>query len=234
MVTFVVDTEVRGHPGDLFPGSDWTGHVDLLDSEGRAVANVGSFLIRTQSHVLLVDLGLGPGGALLTNLAREGIAPADVDTVVFTHLHRDHVGWTGAFPRAKYLVDRLEWNHWCAHPGGVGPDPDRVLTPMAPDVAFLDELPAGIRAIPTPGHTPGHTCLLVTDPDTDDRLLILGDLLHTRAQLDRPDWRFRSDDNPDLAERQRIDILDRYRNGRTILAGGHFTGDVFGAAPPAR
>jgi glyoxylase-like metal-dependent hydrolase (beta-lactamase superfamily II) len=236
MVTFVADGEVRGQPGDFFPGSDWTGHADLLDGDGLVVANVGSFLVRTGSHVLLVDLGLGPGGRLLDNLAEHGVTPPDVDTVVFTHLHRDHVGWTGAFPRARYLVDQREWDYWCAHPGGVGPDPERVLTPMARSVGFLHDLPAGVEAVPTPGHTPGHTSLLITDAETEQRVLILGDLLHTRAQLDEPGWRFRSDVDAASAERQRIDVLGRYRDGRTILAGGHFAGDVFGVdrSPRAR
>lgn len=231
MISFVADSEVRGCAGDFFPGSDWTSHTDLLDDAGRVVANVGSFLVRTGSHVLLVDLGLGPGGALLDNLAEQGVAPADVDVVVFTHLHRDHVGWTGAFPNAKYLVDQREWDYWCARPGGVGPDAERVLAPMARNLAFLSHLPAGVQAIATPGHTPGHTSLLITDPHTADRVLILGDLLHSRAQFDEPGWRFRSDVDPGLAIRQRIDVLGQYRDGRTTIAGGHFAGNVFGEDP---
>ncbi|MCW2140122.1 MBL fold metallo-hydrolase [Actinoplanes cyaneus] len=231
MITFVHDGEVRGDPQSFFPGSDWTAHADLLDDTGQAVANVGSFLIRTDAHVILVDLGLGPGGALLDNLAALGTSPADVDLVLLTHLHRDHVGWAGAFPRARHLVERREWDFWSACPGGVGPDPERVLPALAGDLGFLDELPAGIRAIPTPGHTPGHTSFLITDPGTDERVLVLGDLLHTRAQFDELAWQFRSDDDPARARRQRAGVLTRFRDGRTVLAGGHFAGDAF--EPPA-
>jgi glyoxylase-like metal-dependent hydrolase (beta-lactamase superfamily II) len=228
LVEFVPDSQVRGYGEDLFPGSDWTAHRDLLDDSGQVVANVGSFLVRTATQVILVDLGLGQGGALLDNLAGHGVGQADVDLVVFTHLHRDHVGWTGAFPKARYMVSRREWEYWCAHPGGVGPDPDRVLTPLAREVSFLTQLPPGLEAIPTPGHTPGHISLLITDPQTEDRVLILGDLLHTRAQFREPTWRFRSDADPGLAGRQRKGILDQYRDGHTTLAGGHFAGDAFG------
>jgi glyoxylase-like metal-dependent hydrolase (beta-lactamase superfamily II) len=228
MVVYVPDAQVQGPGEDFFPGSDWTAHRHLLDDAGQVVANVGSFLVQTPSHVILIDLGLGPGGALLDNLAGHGLRPTDVDLVVFTHLHRDHVGWTGAFPRAQYLVDQREWEYWCARPGGVGPDPERVLTPMASRVAHLDQLPIGVQAVPTPGHTPGHTSLLLTDEHTADRVLILGDLLHTRAQFDEPSWRFRSDVDAETARRQRLDVLGRYRDGRTMLAGGHFSGDVFG------
>nr|WP_268248860.1 MBL fold metallo-hydrolase [Actinoplanes ianthinogenes] len=190
--------------------------------------------MHSPAGVILIDLGLGPGGMLLDNLAADGVTPADVDLVVLTHLHRDHVGWAGAFPRARYLVDRREWEHWCAHPGGVGPDPDRVLPAIARRLGHLDQLPPGIQAVPTPGHTPGHTCLLVTDPDVEERVLVLGDLLHTRAQFAEPHWRFRSDVDPEQARRHRTDVLDRFRDGRTVLAGGHFTGTAFGELPQQR
>ena len=230
-ISFVPDRTISGQPGDFFPDSDWTAHTHLLNDAGEAVANVGSFLIHSPAGVILVDLGLGPGGALLDNLAAEGVTPADVDLVILTHLHRDHVGWAGAFPRARYLVDRTEWEYWSAHPGGVGPDPDRVLPALAQRLGHLDQLPAGVRAVPTPGHTPGHTCLLITDPATEERVLILGDLLHTRAQFTEPHWRFRSDVDPDRARHQRADVLAHYRDGRTILAGGHFHGTPFGEEP---
>lgn len=231
-ITFVPDTEVRDDPQRFFPGSDWTAHASLLDASGQVFANVGSFLVRNGSHTTLIDLGLGPGGALPDNLSGFGIAPADVDHVLFTHLHRDHVGWTGSFPRARYLVSQREWEHWSAHPSEVGPDPERVLRPMARSLGFLDELPPGIRAVPTPGHTPGHTSFLITDPDTSQRVLVLGDLLHTRAQFTEPDWTFRSDSDPAQARRQRSDVLARFRDGTTVLAGGHFAGDPFGEQPP--
>jgi glyoxylase-like metal-dependent hydrolase (beta-lactamase superfamily II) len=227
-IHFVADGEVRGRGADFFPGSDWTDHHDLLDEQGNVVANVGSFLIRTPDRVVLVDLGLGPGGRLLDNLARHDVAPADVDLVVFTHLHRDHVGWTGAFPAAQHLVDQREWDYWREHPGGVGPDPQRVLAPLENEIGFLDGLPPGLAAIPAPGHTPGHTCLLVTDPGTDHRVLLLGDLLHSRAQFAEPGWRFRSDVDPGRAVRSRREVLARHRDRRTVLAGGHFAGDAFG------
>jgi glyoxylase-like metal-dependent hydrolase (beta-lactamase superfamily II) len=194
-ICFVADTEVRGRLEDFFPGAG---------AEGEVVARVGSFLIRTPERTVLVDLGLGPGGRLLDNLGRHEVAPGDVDLVVFTHLHRDHVGWAGAFPNARYLADQHE----------------RAEIHLD---APLDGLPDGLEAVPSPGHTPGHTCLLVTDPGTTARVLLLGDLLHVPAQLDHPDWSFRSDADPDRARRSRREVLDPYRgDGRTVLAAAHF------------
>ncbi|MFI5912207.1 MBL fold metallo-hydrolase [Dactylosporangium sp. NPDC051541] len=223
-VEFVPDGEVRGRPEALFPGSDWSAHTHLLDGDGNVIANVGSFLVRTPTEVVLVDVGLG--GELLTNLGALGVAPDDVDLVVLTHLHRDHVGWVGAFPRARYAVDRREWEYWCEHPGGVGPDPDRVLAHIEGRRETLDH--RRLTAISTPGHTPGHTSVLVTGAETDQRLLILGDLLHTRAQYDNPDWAFRSDVDAERARASRLEVFARFRDARTVFADGHFHGVALG------
>ncbi|WP_426512192.1 MBL fold metallo-hydrolase [Dactylosporangium sp. McL0621] len=229
-VEFVVDGEVRGAAEEFFPGSDWGPHRHLLDPHGNVVARVGAFLVRTSSDTILIDAGLGRSGnetehdgALIENLRKLMVAPEEVDLVVLTHLHRDHVGWVGAFPRARYAVDQREWDYWSDRPGGVGPDPDRVLAHIEQRRERLDH--PHLHAIPTPGHTPGHTSVLVTN-GSDRRLLVLGDLVHTRAQMDEPDWRFRSDVDADEARRSRKAIFQQYRDGRTVLAAAHVKGPV--------
>jgi glyoxylase-like metal-dependent hydrolase (beta-lactamase superfamily II) len=251
IVTYLPDGVVHADPLGAFPGTtraDWDSHPDLLDADGWLVVSVGSFLIRNDAGVTLVDLGLGDvhfevpavatydGGQLLTHLQAEGLSPADVDLVLFTHLHRDHVGWTGngagglTFPNARHVVDREEWNHWQSRTDAVGPDPETVLTPLTPVVEFFTSQPPvpGIHALPTPGHTPGHTSFLITDSTTNERLLILGDAVHTRAQLENVNWMFRSDFDSLLAAEHRADLLCRPWGGEPTIAGGHFSGGVFG------
>jgi glyoxylase-like metal-dependent hydrolase (beta-lactamase superfamily II) len=143
-VTYLPDGEVHLHPSVLFPASGpdgWAVYAPYLDSDGRLPVSVGSFLIRTGAHKILVDLGLGrvdfevpgiasfTGGTLLDSLAGEDLEPADIDTIVFTHLHHDHVGWTSniapapnarrtepvrglTFPGARHVTDRSEWDYW--------------------------------------------------------------------------------------------------------------------------
>jgi glyoxylase-like metal-dependent hydrolase (beta-lactamase superfamily II) len=250
-VTYLPDGVVRADPVGAFPGTtcaDWAVHLDLLDANGWLVVSVGSFLIRNDAGVTLVDLGLGEahfevpavatysGGQLLTNLRAEGLSPADVDLVLFTHLHRDHVGWTGdgtgglSFPNARHAVDRAEWTYWQSRNDPVGPDPLKVLRPLAPAIEFFTAEPvvSGIRSLSTPGHTPGHTSFLVTDPATDESLLILGDAIHSRAQLDNPDWTFRSDYDSRLAAGHRADLLHHRGEREPTIADGHFSDNVFG------
>jgi glyoxylase-like metal-dependent hydrolase (beta-lactamase superfamily II) len=251
-VTYLPDGAVHADPVVLFPATtaqDWTSHRHLLDANGWLVASVGSFLVRNDSGAALIDLGLGlvnfevpgvatyEGGRLLASLHEEGLSAADIGLVLFTHLHRDHVGWTSdgtgglTFPRARHLVDRAEWDHWHSHPDATGPDLQTVLKPLSPIVEFLGANPpaTGLQRIMAPGHTPGHTSLLITDPASETRVLLLGDALHTTAQLTAPQWKFRSDADPVLAAIHRLNLLDRGRADRTIIAGGHFSGHVFGS-----
>jgi glyoxylase-like metal-dependent hydrolase (beta-lactamase superfamily II) len=250
-VTYLPDGVVRTNPLAAFPDTiraDWDPYPDLLDSDEWLVVSVGSFLIRNDASVTLIDLGLGKvhfevpaaatydGGQLLTNLSAEHLSPADVDFVLFTHLHRDHVGWVGdgtgglTFPKARHIVNRQEWNHWQSYSDPTGPDPKTILAPLTPAIEFFDAQPPvpGICALPTPGHTPGHTSFLITDPATDENVLILGDAIHTRAQLENPDWTFRSDYDTRLASRHRTDLLHRRGDSESIIANGHFSGSVFG------
>jgi len=114
----------------FFPGvteAQWeTYRAEHLDAGGHVHLNFGSFVVRADGQTVLVDTGLGPrlniggtSGTLLESLGAAGVAPEDVDMVVTTHLHLDHIGWNTveqdgafvpAFPRARYLVQRADWD----------------------------------------------------------------------------------------------------------------------------
>jgi glyoxylase-like metal-dependent hydrolase (beta-lactamase superfamily II) len=267
-VTYLPDGEAHLNPEVLFPASapdGWAVYAPYLDADGRLPVSIGTFLIRTPEHRVLVDLGLGAvdfeipgmgsfiGGRLLHSLAGEGLRPQDIDTVVFTHLHHDHVGWTSnvapapniahdepvsglTFPDARHLVDRVEWDHWAGTAELIGPDPDAVQKPLADVIEFSARgrsLVPGVQSLPTPGHSPGHTSLLITDPDSDQRLLILGDVMHTQAQVSETHWNFLFDTDADQGTKTRVALLEHYHDERTIIAGGHFAGSVFGRFLPA-
>ncbi|GAA1990136.1 MBL fold metallo-hydrolase [Amycolatopsis minnesotensis] len=236
---FIPDGDVRARPADLFPGTtaeQWRAHGDLVDATGRLVFAVGAFLLRAKGYLALVDLGLGEvhidtpagasyrGGGLIGNLAAAGVTPDAVDLVVFTHLHRDHVGWTSTggaltFANARHVVHRAEWEHWHRNPSPLGPDPATVLEPLRETVEFCAdgaEIADGLHVIETPGHTPGHISLAA-----GPRTVIAGDVLHSPAQLRHPHWCFGSDTDPARAAASRGRLLREY--GPDVLACGHFT-----------
>jgi glyoxylase-like metal-dependent hydrolase (beta-lactamase superfamily II) len=261
-VTYLPDGEVRLQPTEVFPESapdGWARHASYLDDDGRLPVSVGSFLVRTPSYSALIDLGLGDvdfevpgfasfrGGRLLTSLAGEGLKADDIDVVLFTHLHHDHVGWTSnlapapnmaareveglTFARATHYVRRQEWEHWSGVDDIVGPHLEAVQRPLAGVVEFVDEpgfdLP-GLEILPTAGHTPGHASIVVSDPRSSRRLVIVGDVMHTQAQVSDPDWNFRFDVDPDRSRLTRREVLEQFAGGEDIIAGGHFAGSVFG------
>ena len=106
------------------------------------------------------------GARLLEELASAGASPDEVDLVVHTHLHVDHVGWDGFFPNARYVVSDDEWSYFMSEES-LAQRPhlrDRV-EPLrdAGSVVLVDgelEVASGVRLVPTPGHTPGsRECL---------------------------------------------------------------------------
>ena len=250
-VLAISDAEPAPVPAVLsFPGSDAAGWAALdlsgLDAEGRFSPNLGCFLLRRPGCTVLCDLGIGPGpsayldgltGRLPDVLAAEGLAPADIDAVIFTHLHMDHVGWAtragadgrrvATFPRADYFVAEPEYAFWAS--GAPGAKPHHVA---AFDTAFRpllglgrlfpvvhgETILPGMRLLATPGHTPGHAAILF-EPE---RLVIAGDIFHCPGQIERPEWGHRADMDPDAARDTRRAFLRRSADEGWTVGCGHF------------
>ncbi|HEY0812564.1 MAG TPA: MBL fold metallo-hydrolase [Pseudonocardia sp.] len=269
-MTFVPDGGAWLDPRVLFPASGpdgWDAHFTYLAPDGRFPVSIGSFLIQAPGRTILVDLGLGAvdfsvpdlasfrGGQLLESLGAEGLTPSQVDTVFFTHLHHDHVGWTSnvapapgvepggrvsglTFDGARHVVAEAEWEYWRGTDELIGPSPTAVQEPLAARLEFAgdgEELAPGVRLLATPGHTPGHSSLVVTDPTgvSDERLVILGDVMHCQVQVEQSAWSFRFDVDGAQGVRTREQLLKELEDPHTILAGGHFAGEVFGRVLPA-
>ncbi|MBC3191707.1 MBL fold metallo-hydrolase [Pseudonocardia sp. C8] len=253
-VTYLPDGEAAVAATALFPTSTpelWDLHRDLFDADGKLLLTLGAFLIRTGDRTVLVDLGFGPdsmsfpaadgefrSGRLLTSLREEGLEPSDVDTVFYTHMHVDHVGWTGTngaltFPNARHLAGEGEVEFWRTPDNplaAVGPHPEAVLGPLDGRIESIADgatLAPGVSVVATPGHTPGHCSLVVSSGSA--RAMILGDVLHCPAQLTDNDVSLAFDLDPVLAAKTR-DRIAAELEGRpeTLAAQGHLTGSVFG------
>jgi glyoxylase-like metal-dependent hydrolase (beta-lactamase superfamily II) len=242
----------------MFPGTTdegWRLHPEWLDARGRVVASIGSFLIQTAGRNVLVDAGYGEhevdfpgfgpfvGGRFPENLAQTGVRPQDIDTVVYTHLHLDHVGWTSrvvngtrelTFPRARHLLMSSEWNYWTGPEpgefhGALGPSLEEVRQPLESRTEFIGDgqaIAAGVNVLATPGHTPGHLSLVVSSGA--ERAIILGDVMHCPVQFDEADWSVVFDVDPDLARRTRERLMRELEDPSTVSADGHFADVVFG------
>ncbi|HEU5320966.1 MAG TPA: MBL fold metallo-hydrolase [Methylomirabilota bacterium] len=233
------------------PSDDWQGHEAHLTDGHKVRFNLGSYLIRSDGRTVLVDTGLGPRptdtpdvpwGRLLRDFQDNGVRPEEVDMVVLTHLHRDHVGWNllaegqrwvPTFPNARYWMSARDWE--ACHQ----PDVQPARFPNAPTCVWplaelgLVELMHGehgltpsLTAVPTPGHTPGHVSILVTS--RGERALVLGDAAHSPVQLQEPDWVSRADMDPELTRRTRRALLERLEREEILVAAGHFAAPGFG------
>ncbi|MEH0974620.1 MBL fold metallo-hydrolase [Micromonospora sp. CPCC 205546] len=214
--------------------------------DGRWWLPFRSFAIRAgDGPVTLVDAGIGPAGSpaaswapvpgrLPAELAAAGIAPADVRTVVLTHLHSDHVGWavTGSpgtpyFPNADYVLQRAE----LAAVGHLNPGLSAgLVAPLraAGQLRVVDgaeRLDPTVRLLSTPGHTPGHQSVLLEVDD--ERLLFTGDLLVHAVQLVDPELAYAHEEDATVARASRVGLLrDLAARGSTVLATPHL-GEAF-------
>ena len=251
-LTLVPDGYHRCDPTTAFIGStadDWADHPHLLDTHGRLVMTMGSILAELPSGPrVLIDLGFGPktliltdfgmefwGGRLLSSLAALGVARDDIDLVVYSHLHVDHVGWAAdaddgslTFDRARHVMSAAEWAHWHDKPDMGGPSADEIdaLAPLVEVVTSEDEVAPGITAVPTPGHTPGHLSFRVES--NGERAIVLGDANHCPLQISHPEWAFMADAAPDVARSSRERLLRELDDPSTTTVGPHFPDAVFG------
>ena len=196
---------------------------------------VGSYALRSPESTVLVDTGVGPqamgaGGRLLVELENAGVYPEDVDTVFLTHLHGDHLGWSvkpdgeRVFPEARYVTQAVEWEISAPYLG-------RAIAALD-DLGVLDlldgEEPVGeeLTAIPTPGHSPGHSSLLVSSGG--EQALVSGDAIVHPAQATEPTWNVHFDMDKEQAARTREMLLAWLEADGMIVAAGHIPGSGFG------
>ena len=196
---------------------------------------VGSYVLRSAGGTVLVDTGVGPqamgaGGKLLIELENAGIYPEDVDTVFLTHLHGDHLGWSvrpdgePVFPEARYVTQAAEWEILAPYLGRTvaGLDDLGVLELLEGEESVGEEL----TAIPTPGHSPGHSSLLVSSGG--EQALVSGDAIVHPAQATEPTWNVHFDMDKEQAARTREMLLAWLEADGITVAAGHIPGSGFG------
>ena len=228
---------------DFYVGLDFDAHRGLLAADGTVHIPIGCYLVRGNGRVTLLDAGLGrhrvpwaTGGDLPAALAAAGVAPGDVDTVVCSHLHIDHIGWLVSdgrpfFPRAEVRFGGADWEVFVSGPGADAPTRDTMLALEAagrllPVVGDRVSLGPGLTALHTPGHTPGHYCLVVASGD--ERAFLLGDAVECPLQIEEPVFSTISDVDPALAARTREALWRELEDGPDLVAGAHFPGLVAG------
>jgi glyoxylase-like metal-dependent hydrolase (beta-lactamase superfamily II) len=174
----------------------------------------------------------------LQDLASIGITPADVDTVLCTHLHFDHVGWNTrlidgrwvpTFPKARYLFSAKEYEHWLMlrdtgtyHAiNHLRDSVDPVVEAGLVDfIAHDHQICAEIKLLPTPGHTPDHVSVHISSEG--EQAVITGDLMHHPIQVAMPAHPATFDMDKQLGTKTRVEFVSRFQGKPVLVIGSHF------------
>ena len=229
----------------------------FLDADDKLVLCIQSYVVQTPDHNILIDTCVGnhkprPTRAFWhllnsdryeNNLAAAGLTVGDIDFVMCTHLHPDHVGWNTrledgrwvpTFPNARYLFADREFDYWTArHKDEAEVLPwitDSVLPIMAAGRVDLvksahafDEV---VTLVPTPGHTIDHYSVRVGKPGAD--ALITGDMIHSPLQARYPDLSARPDYDPKQSAATRRKLFGEICDTSTLVCTAHFPSPSIG------
>ena len=256
-------------PQTLFTGftdADYAASKDLvagpyLDADTDAiVARLQTWIVEIEGLRVLIDTGAGndkqrPGIPVFGNLntpflerlAAAGFSPDDIDLVVCTHLHVDHVGWNTrleagdwipTFPKARYVFPQPDAEYWdprnlARFPHKIGeavnagffddsvrPILDRGLADLVSGAA---EIAPGVRLEPAPGHTPGSQTITVTS--RGERAVFVGDVMHHPLQIMNPHWNSIFCEDGARARESRQRVLERVVEEEALLIPAHFAGE---------
>ena len=219
------------------PGPPPPGVTGRPEDRPREKMDVACLVIDTGNHKILVDTGCGnvfqsSSGKLMENLVKEGLRPDDIDLIVYTHAHPDHVGGTFdsegklAFPKARQILTKTEWE--CL--SGPEEDPNsrmfmlarKTLPPVRDQFDLVDdnyEVTPGVRLLPARGHTLGGVIVEVSS--SKDRMLGIGDLIHSHIEFTQPGFYSFLDSAPEDALKLRTEGLAQMAESGTLVWACH-------------
>lgn len=227
----------------------WMRQAGALDDADTLVLCFQSYVVKTPHHTILIDSCIGndkprpqrpkwhqkTDDTYLRGLAAAGVSPDDIDFVMCTHLHADHVGWNTriengrwvpTFPKARYVFAKQEFDYWIEQnaKAEVAPFADSVLPVVEAGRHVLvgsdHQIGDHVRILPTPGHTPGHVAFTVGRGRDD--AVFSGDLIHSPLQALYPELSMKFDVDQAKAATTRRGFLERYCDTDTLCCTAHF------------
>ena len=219
------------------------------DATADLASRIQTFVVRTPEHTVVIDTCVGNdkdregnplwhmrNGGYLEDLRAAGAVPEDVDYVICTHLHVDHVGWNTrlqrqasgrdhwvpTFPKARYIFAGEEWEYW-RHENDLCIADSVVPVVEAGQAMLVDSrhtLDAWLRFEPSPGHTPGHVCVRLST--RAGHAVFSGDLMHRTVQVAEPQWSSRFCADPKRAAVTRREFVERHVNSGVLVLAAHF------------
>jgi glyoxylase-like metal-dependent hydrolase (beta-lactamase superfamily II) len=224
--------------------------------DGKMILSFQAFVLRSRGKTFMIDTCIGNDRqrefdvftnmqtSFLQDLRTAGFPPEQIDGVLCTHLHFDHVGWNTrkegdhwvpTFPQARYYFGREEYAHWqhlretdgYHHVDHLVDSIDPIV--QAGLVDFIDpdfQLTDEVSLIPTPGHTPGHVSVLIRSGGQE--AVITGDMMHHPIQLAIPATHGRFDMDQARSAQTRVEFVGRFADTSTLVIGSHFSDPTAG------
>jgi glyoxylase-like metal-dependent hydrolase (beta-lactamase superfamily II) len=254
-ITRVIEMQVAGGTRFILPQAtrDEVKEIDWLtphfaDADGNLIMSIHALVVETPTRKMIVDTCIGndkqrsvPSWTnlqlpFLEDLQSAGYDRKDIDTVMCTHLHVDHVGWNTmlvdgqwipTFPNARYLMGKKEYEYWDSVPNdalnsGVMTDS---VTPVF-EAGLVDLVDTNHRVCdevylePTLGHTPGHVSIHIESEGQE--AIITGDAIHHPCQIERPEWASSADYDQAASTKTRHTLLEKYADQEVLIIGTHF------------
>jgi glyoxylase-like metal-dependent hydrolase (beta-lactamase superfamily II) len=218
--------------------------------DGRMLINFQGFVVKAGGRIIVVDTCIGGDrqreydvfchlkSDFMDDLKSIGVTPDNVDIVLCTHLHFDHVGWNAqkvndrwvpTFPNARYLFGRVEYEHWMMLYRTKGYHHllhvEECIMPII-EAGLVDLIEMQHRISqevwlePTPGHTPGHVSVRISSLGQD--AIITGDIMHSPIQIAVPDWQANFDMDRALGAQQRARLVKVAADQPLLVIGSHF------------
>ena len=229
VTTILAGTTPREDPHSIFGMNVSAEEFAAVSEENFLSTEMSQFyftptIVNTGPELILFDTGLN-GAATTAVLEGAGYGPEQIDRVVITHMHGDHIGGlltegAATFPNASYVAGQVEFDHWA------GADNERfegAVRPLADQFELISdeaEIAPGITALMAAGHTPGHMTFRLDSGG--EALMILGDLAnHPVWSLARPDWEVRFDMDKAAAAASRRRMLGLAAQDRAPVVGYH-------------
>ncbi len=224
----------------------------FVDADHRLVLSMHMLILEAHGQTIVVDTCIGNDkqrnypkwnlmqSDFLERFEATGFDIKNVDTVLCTHMHVDHVGWNTmkvdnawlpTFSNARYLYSKREWDHWSKEPQEYGPVIEDSVQPIF-DSGLADlvsddyEVSTEIRLEPTPGHTPGHVSVHIQS--LGEEAVITGDMIHHPCQIRHVDWSTTADVDQSQAIDTRQMFLEKYADRPVLIIGTHFAGPSAG------
>jgi glyoxylase-like metal-dependent hydrolase (beta-lactamase superfamily II) len=206
---------------------------DRLGPDGRLTVEYGCLLVQGPNPVVLIDTGIGAyehplggrGGEIGSHLDTAGVSRDDVQLVILTHGHLDHIGGLciegrPRFPDARHVISQLEWD-WLSEDDN--PVAREQLAPLeqAGILEFVEgavDLVAGIRLLPAPGHTPGQLAVAIGGPGG---ALYLADVVIDELHFEHPNWTMSFDEDSDLNVGTRNALFELAAAEDRVVAAAH-------------